>query len=97
MLLTTSSFGMVLALPYLHTSAYVSIRQHMSAYVSNRQHAPPSEWCSPCHTWGTPFLSCQYLYFCTNKASELNAVGFAVLVGGGGGRVYAARVGADVL
>jgi hypothetical protein len=52
-----------------HTSAYVSIRQHTSAFVSIRQHTSAS-W-SSCAKSLNPIVCplCQYLYFCTSKAS----------------------------
>jgi hypothetical protein len=51
-----------------HTSAYVSIRQHTSAYVSIRQHTMAEIW-SP---YSLHASTCQYLYFCTSKASKLS-------------------------
>jgi hypothetical protein len=44
-----------------HTSAYVSIRQHTSAHVQRTN----------CRGPGMQVLRCQYLCFCTSKASKL--------------------------
>jgi hypothetical protein len=46
LVLRSSSRGLLRLLHYLHTSAYVSIRQHTSAYVSIRQASSSS--CTTC-------------------------------------------------
>jgi hypothetical protein len=49
-----------------HTSAYVSIRQHTSAYVREVLVHDSAK---------TGTQTCQYLYFCTSKASKLSTFG----------------------
>jgi hypothetical protein len=67
-----SSVSMPRICPSISKSAYVSILQHASAYVSIRlhtsAHAHAVERVDAAHL----HLRCQYLYFCTSKASKLS-------------------------
>jgi hypothetical protein len=56
------------------TSAYVSIRQHTSAYAFQNGTLKPVflRHAASVNSPGTQLLRCEYVYFCTSKASKLS-------------------------